>query len=439
MRALRECCDKPITILGELAAFVRIFGPAYAKLRQGVKRQMRVLYHHRTQGEEPESIHIESIVAALRALGHEVRIVGPVDIEHREAAPTAAAPRRRSLLVRIKESAPRSVFELLQIAYNAIAWRRLDRAVRDFKPDFVYERYALFAFAGGMVARRRGVPLILECNTPYAQAWAKYYGLHLARLARWLERRTLRSSDHVITVTHAQARLLQQIGVQPERLTVSHNAIDPAWFSQERQHDPALRERLGLQGIVIGFVGTMNRWQGIPKFAEVIPSVLARHPDASFLFVGDGEFRQPLEDLCRAAGTLDRVVFVGRQPHDKVPAFVASMDIAVLLDSNAYGSPMKIFEYWGMGKPVVAPSVAPVLEVMRDRETGLLIEPGNAAQLADRIVELAADPGLRARLGAAGRARAVAHHTWRNNAEQITAAYAALTEIPGDSTVKVRY
>ena len=401
---------------------------------------MRVLYHHRTQGEEPESIHIESIVAALRALGHEVRIVGPVDIEHREAAPTAgnAKTRKPSRLVRIKQAVPRSVFELLQIAYNAVAWRRLDRAVREYKPDFIYERYALYAFAGGMVARRHGIPLILECNTPYAQAWAKYYGLHLPRLARWLEARTLRGADHVITVTHAQGKLLEQIGVRPERLTVSHNAIDPAWFSQERQYDPTLRERLGLKGLVIGFVGTMNRWQGIPKFAEVIPSVLARHPDASFLFVGDGEFRQPLEDLCREAGTLDRVKFVGRQKHDKVPGFVAAMDIAVLLDSNAYGSPMKIFEYWGMGKPVVAPSVVPVLEVMRDRETGLLIEPGNAAQLADRIVELAEDPALRARLGAAGRACATAHHTWRNNAEQIMAAQAALSEVPGDTPVKVR-
>ena len=390
---------------------------------------MRVLYHHRTQGEEPESIHIESIVAALRALGHEVRIVGPVDIEHREAAPTAATAakaRKPSRLVRIKESVPRSVFELLQIAYNAVAWRRLDRAVREYKPDFIYERYALYAFAGGMVARRHGIPLILECNTPYAQAWAKYYGLHLPRLARWLEARTLRSADHVVTVTHAQGKLLQQIGVAPERLTVSHNAIDPAWFSQERQHDPALRDRLGLKGLVIGFVGTMNRWQGIPKFAEVIPAVLARYPDASFLFVGDGEFRQPLEDLCREAGTLDRVKFVGRQPHDKVPSFVASMDIAVLLDSNAYGSPMKIFEYWGMGKPVVAPRVVPVLEVMRDRETGLLIEPGNAQQLAERIVELARDAGLRQRLGTAGRAYVRAHHTWRNNAQEIVDAHARI-------------
>ena len=387
---------------------------------------MRILYHHRTQGEEPESIHIESIVAALRGLGHEVRIVGPVDIEQAHRAPASDKPARPHRLVRIKEAVPRAVFELLQIAYNLVAWRRLDRAVREFAPDMVYERYALYGFAGGMVARRHGVPLILEVNTPYAQAWAKYYGLNLQRLARWIEQRTLRAADHIITVTHEQSKLLQALGVRPERITVSHNAIDPQWFDHERQHDPLLRERLGLKGVVIGFVGTMNRWQGIPKFGQVIASVLARHPDASFLFVGDGEFRQALEDTCRSQGHLDRVAFAGRQPHARIPAFVAAMDIAVLLDSNTYGSPMKIFEYWGMGKPVVAPAVPPVLEVMRDRETGLLIEPGNADQLADRIVELAADPALRERLGAAGRAYVRAHHTWRNNAEQILQAHAAL-------------
>ena len=154
--------------------------------------------------------------------------------------------------------------------------------------------------------------------------------------------------------------------------------------------------------------------------------MLERHPDASFLFVGDGEFRQSLEDACRAQGHLDRVIFVGRQPHAKVPSYVAAMDVAVLLDSNTYGSPMKIFEYWGMGKAVVAPAVPPVLEVMRDRETGLIIEPGNAAQLADRIVELARDPALRERLGRAGRAYVCANHTWADNARQIVDAHARL-------------
>lgn len=387
---------------------------------------MRILYHHRTQGEEPESIHIRSIVDALKDLGHEVRVVGPVEIGHQEEVTVNRVPH---LLARVKRTVPRAIFELLQIAYNVLAWRRLERAAREFKPDLLYERYALFSFAGALVARRRRLPFILEVNTPYAQAWAQYFGLHLRRVARWLETRTLRSAHHIITVTRAQSVLLQRLGISADDITVSHNAIDPRCFDDESRAEP-LRATLGLSGIVVGFVGTMNRWQGIPEFAEVIGQVLSRCPDTTFLFVGDGEFRQSLEDLCRERGHMAHVVFSGHQPHAKIPRFVAAMDIAVLLNSNAYGSPMKIFEYWGMGKPVVAPSVPPVVEVLRDNDNGLLIEPGNAGELADRIIELAGDPELRQRLGAAGRAYVLEHHTWRNNAEQIIRAHSKVAGAP---------
>ena len=209
------------------------------------------------------------------------------------------------------------------------------------------------------------------------------------------------------------------MGLAASRISVSHNAIDPEWFSNDRHLDPQIRSRLGLQGIVVGFVGTMNRWQGIPQFKQVIGDVLKQCPNVSFLFVGDGELRMELEEFCRGNGFDRRVVFTGRKPHGEVPSLVAAMDIAVLLDSNSYGSPMKIFEYWAMEKAVIAPSVAPVLEVLSAGKTGLLIEPGNAQQMVDRIVELALDGDLRQRLGRAGRAYVVANHTWRDNAREI--------------------
>ena len=382
---------------------------------------MRILYHHRTQGEEPESIHINAVVVALRELGHDVRIVGPTDVGRE-------APSDSSIhwMVRVKRAVPRAVFELLQIAYNVVALRRLRQAVDDFKPDLIYERYALFGFAGVLFARRRGIPLILEVNTPYAQAWAKYFGLHLQRLGHWIERRTLLGADHIITVTQAQRTLLQGLGIAASRISVSHNAIDPDWFSNDKHLDPRIRTHLGLQDLVVGFVGTMNRWQGIPQFKQVIGDVLNQCSNVSFLFVGDGEFRPELEDFCRSNGFGSRVVFTGRKPHREVPPLVAVMDIAVLLDSNSYGSPMKIFEYWAMGKAVIAPSVAPVLEVLSAGETGLLIEPGNAQQMVDRIVQLARDAHLRERLGSAGRAYVVANHTWRNNASEIVRVHECL-------------
>jgi glycosyltransferase involved in cell wall biosynthesis len=104
------------------------------------------------------------------------------------------------------------------------------------------------------------------------------------------------------------------------------------------------------------------------------------------------------------------------------------MDVGVLLDSNAYGSPMKVFEYWSMGKAVIAPSVAPVLEILTDNDTGLLIAPGDGQAMAKQILRLATDRALRARLGEAGRKQVLAQHTWKQNAARILEAYASLSE-----------
>jgi len=382
---------------------------------------MRILYHHRTQGEEPESVHIAAIVSALRRLGHEVDIIGPAPI--RTAATREGG--RRSLLGRLKGAAPRFVVELAQVAFNVVSVAQLARALSRARYDFIYERYALYNIAGLVAARIFGLPLVLEVNTLYAQAWRQYYGLRFARLARFTERLAVRRAHAVITVTEVQRTMLEEEGVRPERITVSHNAIDPADFDPEKWRSSSVRQRLGLPARVAGFVGTMNRWQGVQGFAEVIERVAAARRDVGFLFVGDGEGRAGLEAELERRGVRQAAVFVGRQPHAAIPEFLAAMDIGLLLDSNAYGSPMKVFEYWAMGKAVIAPQVAPVLEVMRDGETGLLIAPGDAPAMAQRIIALAADEPLRARLAEAGRRRVLASHTWERNAAKILEALAA--------------
>jgi len=380
---------------------------------------MRILYHHRTQGEEPESVHIANIVAALRRRGHEVDVVGPVPLG------VPREPTKSSSIGRVKGAMPRVLVELAQLAYNVRSLWQLIVTLRRRRYDFIYERYALYNIAGLIAARMFGLVLILEVNTPYAQAWGKYYGLRFARLARALERYTFRTVDAIITVTEAQRALLEKEGVAAERITVCHNAIDPGEFDPVRNSRNDLRRTLGLPAVTVGFVGTMNRWQGAQGFADVIQRVVAQRGDVAFLFVGDGEGRGPLHVELERRGVQNAAIFVGRQPHTAIPELVAAMDIGVLLDSNAYGSPMKVFEYWAMGKAVVAPTVPPVLEILRDGETGLLIAPGDTEAMARQILRLAADPQLRTRLGEAGRKYVLASHTWDQNAAKILEAYCA--------------
>jgi glycosyltransferase involved in cell wall biosynthesis len=92
---------------------------------------------------------------------------------------------------------------------------------------------------------------------------------------------------------------------------------------------------------------------------------------------------------------------------------------------------MKLFEYMAMEKAIIAPAVGPVKEVLNNGETGLLITPGSASEMAREIVRLAGDPALRRRLGTAGRAYVVANHTWRQNAIKALEAYARIRPVGG--------
>lgn len=384
---------------------------------------MRILYHHRTQGEEPESVHIAAIVMALRRLGHEVDVLGPAGISMTREG------QQRSRLGRVKAAIPRPLLELAQVAYNLVSFVKLARQLYRTRYDFIYERYALYNIAGLLAGHAFGLPVILEVNTLYAIAWKRYYGLRFAKAAQAMERWTTRAADTIITVTEVQRAQLEEVGVAPRRIRVSHNAINPDEFDPRRHRSSELRQTLGLGPLVAGFVGTMNRWQGVSGFADVIERVRAKRSDVSFLFVGDGEGRAALEAELERRSLQGAARFVGRQSHAAIPQFIAAMDVGLLLDSNTYGSPMKVFEYWAMSKAVVAPAVAPVLEVLRDGETGLLIAPGDAATMAHHVLTLAADAQLRNRLGEAGRRYVLESHTWDQNALTILDAAAQAVEM----------
>ena len=142
---------------------------------------LRILYHHRIVADDGMRVHVDQIVAALRAAGHTVQLVGPDAKVGAKKSLTAHAAGLRAHM-------PAWFGELLEVAYNFPASRRLGRAIKTFSPDVIYERYNLFLLAGVWLKTRRGVPLVLEVNAPLAAERAEYGRLHLTALARWLER-----------------------------------------------------------------------------------------------------------------------------------------------------------------------------------------------------------------------------------------------------------
>jgi glycosyltransferase involved in cell wall biosynthesis len=375
---------------------------------------VKILYHHRTLGDGAEGIHIASMVAAFRNLGHEVRVVSMIG-----TATNVSTARTRRLSAFIRWI-PRAAYEALEFLYSFAGYLRLVSEIRRWQPDLLYERYALFNLAGVMAARRTAIPLVLEVNAPLAWERAQYEQLTMRRLARACERLVCRSADLVEAVSTPLKEHLLAIGVSRDRITVVPNGADPAVFTPDADARRDVRARLGIPDdcVVIGFSGILRPWHGAELLIDAVAALRARR-DVRLLFVGDGPSRASLESRARAHGLQTRVIVTGRLPHDEIPRYIAAFDIGVSPRTTFYASPMKVPEYMAAGVAVVAPRSANLVDLIADTRDGLLFAPDDAADLAETLRRLVDDPATRAVIGHAARETVLARRTWWHNAGHV--------------------
>jgi glycosyltransferase involved in cell wall biosynthesis len=365
---------------------------------------VRILYSHRIQSRDGQSVHVEELVAAFRALGHEVVVVGPGFY-----AQSGFGGESR-LVARLRRLLPGALGELAELAYNIPAYRHLARACRELRPDFLYERYNLYYLAGAWLAKRTKLPLFLEVNSPLAEERGKHGGLQLRAVARACERYVWRSATNVLAVTEVLRGHVLAAGADPARVRVVPNGVVPERFSPAPDTSKEMP--------VLGFVGFVRDWHGL----DAVISGMAEHPDmpVAFIVVGEGPARAGLQALAASLGVADRVRFTGLVPHEAVPAVVETFDIALQPRVVDYASPLKNFDYMAAGRAIVAPDQPNMREVLAHERTALLFDPDRPGALWQAIARLLADPALRLRLGAAARADLVARDfTWRGNASRI--------------------
>ena len=377
---------------------------------------MRILYHYRILAIDGMNVHIRAIVDALEREGHDVLLVGPSMFN---------GPSRVSItqaIGAIRHRLPAWLTECLEMLHNVKDYIKLKRAIRAFKPDFIYERYNLFLVAGAWVRRLTGIPLLLEINAPLAEERQAHGKLSLIGMANLVERFTWNAADMTLPVSEALASHLHKRGVAREKVAVRHNGVDQSVFEPDvlRRKGLQVRRDLGLRdtAIVFGFVGFVRPWHGLDQvltaFAELDMANL------HLLIVGDGPARADLEVRARRLGLASQLTFTGMVEHEDVPAYLGAFDVALQPEVTPYASPLKLFEYMAAGCAIIAPTRDNILEIVRDKESALLIEPGSSVALKDAIAQLATDEPLRKALGRGAR-RAITDQgfTWRNNAQAI--------------------
>jgi glycosyltransferase involved in cell wall biosynthesis len=374
---------------------------------------MKILYHHRTASKDGQDVHIEEMIAAMRRQGHEVLVVAP------RAAKVAAFGHDGGLVARIKRVLPGALYELLELGYSLYAYLRLRNAYDSFHPDILYERYNLFFLPGLWLKKRTGIPYLLEINSPLAQEREVHGGLTLTSLAGWSERVVWRGADMTFPVTKVLADMVRRAGVAESRIMVVPNGINRERFSTGINRD-AIRVELGLSDkVVLGFVGFIRDWHRLPDVVTAMAAMENRE-HLHFLIIGDGPGRAEVMRFATQIGMADQVTCVGLVGRDLVAAYVSAFDIALNPKVEAYASPLKLFEYMGLGRAIIAPDQPNIREVLVDGDNCLLFHPEDTAHFRSQIMRLCGDPALCRRLGErALRTIEERGYTWDDNVRRV--------------------
>ncbi|MBE0414736.1 glycosyltransferase, partial [Yoonia sp.] len=212
----------------------------------------------------------------------------------------------------------------------------------------------------------------------------------------WHLREKAARATFVACISHfarSQAMLFSD-PVHWDKLRIVHCGVIPDLYNQT---PPAPHS-----GTRLIFVGRLAAVKGLRVLFDAFAQARETHPDLQLTLVGDGDDRAHLERLAAPLG--DAVHFAGYLSQDAVAQALAEAD-ALVLPSFAEGLPVVLMEALASARPVIATQVAGVSELVENGVTGFVVPSGDAATLADRIAQLAADPALRQRMGAAGRTK----------------------------------
>ncbi len=398
---------------------------------------MRLLYVCSDFGIDPSgtkgaSIHLRAITRSLSDLGHEVLLLSPQD------GPEEGHPAKRLLppgCPAVKKTAKSLknwlldhelddtvAKELRPLLYNTWAPERALEALGGAAPDAIIERLSLFGHVGLDLAEALDVPLIVEVNALLTQESRQFRKLELGRLADAIEQRVLKRADAVMAVSAPLAERIVELGVDHDKVYVVPNGVDLQSFDTAPNR-ASCRSELGLTDeFVIGFCGSLKVWHGVDVLLKAFDEFRRHDSSARLLIVGAGPAEPELRRTARECNMNASVIFTGAVAHERVPALLRAMDVAVApfkAMEDFYFSPIKLFEYMAAETCLVATRLGQIQEVIADGVNGLLCRPDDAGGLCRTLIRARDSENLRKQLADAALETVRKRYTWQRAAEDV--------------------
>jgi len=357
-------------------------------------------------------------------MGHDVTVLTGFPNHPTGVVPEGWRSRLRGLVYKEKIDGVRVVRTWLWPLPN----RKADERIRNYasfcfssaisglnlaRPDVVVgtSPQLLVALSGWWLAWWKRVPFVFEVRDLWPESLAAVgaggegSALHrtLGAIAGFLYRR----ASQIVVVTPAfKDHLIRHWHVAEARVSIVENGVETDLF----RPDPAattVRAELHLQNrFLICYIGTMGMAHGLETLIAAAERLQAALPAAAFLFIGEGAEKQRLLDRAAARG-LTNIQFLGQQPRERIPAYISSADtcLVMLKKTDLFKTviPTKLLEYMACERPVIVAVDGQARQIVEEAGAGVFVEPENPDALVQAILNLAADPELRHRMGVSGR------------------------------------
>ncbi len=307
----------------------------------------------------------------------------------------------------------------LLAALSPHSWRDvlgLRRLVAAHKPDIVNIQYGhnFIPLKDVLAVRLAGLSrLVVSIHHPEPWGEGPRHRINTGRASRLC--------DALVVPSRATRQRLREADVSARKIRIIPSGVPVPTRLPSRAE---ARARLGLppDAFIVGCLARLEPHKSVGDLIEAAARVPDPRGDLAVVVAGDGTERVALEDLA-AARLGPRAIFLGRIPDETVPDVYAAFDL-FCLPSQLEGFGLVYIEAAYRGVPSIGANTGGVPDVILDGETGLLVPPGDPDALAAALARLRDDPGLRARLGAAARARAYAEFTVERMADRYAKVYA---------------
>lgn len=280
-------------------------------------------------------------------------------------------------------------------AVNAISfwrmWRRTKQVAKEWQPDVTLYGYVLLALFGLILKKLYGRKYMISTHGKDMLEFRSIPVLHQ------LVQLILRRAEGILTNSLYTKQLVLDYGVSEEKIELIYPGVDSLFEPQPK--DEQLVEQYGLKDRYVLFTtGRLVRRKGHDSVIEALPEIAKSIPEALYLIIGDGPERERLEQLAVEHGVRDRVVFTGSigstedlcTHYNLGDQFIMSSRV-LKIKGNVEGFGIVYMEAASCRKPIIAGASGGVREAVLDGETGVLVEPGEPAAIAEAVIRLYRD------------------------------------------------